>query len=114
MLIKQQKKKLYFDKLIKHSTNKTKTMWKLVKPEINRQESTDKFPPRMDGKLVKDHQELAKMFNEYFINITTNESADKLTNKPIATDNLFSVYKETFPQIHMAPTTTKEIKYIIK
>ena len=34
-------KKLYFDKLIKHSSNKTKTLWKLVKHEINKQKSTD-------------------------------------------------------------------------
>jgi hypothetical protein len=80
-------------------------MWKLVKPEINKPESNDKFPPRLDGKLVEDHQELANMFNEYFINVATNESA---------INNLYSVYKETFPQMQMAPITTKEIKDIFK
>jgi Notch-like protein len=54
------------------------------------------------------------MFNKYFINVATNESADKSTNKPIAINNLNSVYKETFPQMQMAPITTKEIKGIIK
>jgi hypothetical protein len=34
--------------------------------------------------------------------------------KPIAINNLYSVYKEPFPQMQMAPITTKEIKDIIK
>jgi len=59
-------KKLYFDKLIKHSTNKTKTMWKLVKSEINKQKSTDNFPPCLEGNLINDHQELGNIFNEFF------------------------------------------------
>jgi hypothetical protein len=40
--------------MLKHSPNKTKTMWHLVKSEINKQETSDKFPPFMEGKLVKD------------------------------------------------------------
>jgi len=69
-------KKLYFDKLIKHSTNKTKTLWKLVKPEINKQKSPDNFPPCLEGKLIKDHQELANIFNEFFVNVTANKPVD--------------------------------------
>ena len=67
-------KKLHFNQLIKHSTNKTKTMWKLVKLEINKQETIDNFPPYIEGKLVKDYYELANMFNNYFINVSTNAS----------------------------------------
>jgi hypothetical protein len=57
---------------MKQSTNKTKTMWKLVKPEINKQKSNDNLSIYIEGNLVKDHQELASKFNEYFINVTTN------------------------------------------
>jgi Notch-like protein len=89
-------------------------MWKLAKPEINKQEATDNLPPYVDGKLYKDHYELANMFNEYFINATTNTYADNSTNNPTAISNLYSVYRETFPQIQMASVTTKEIKEIIK
>jgi len=38
-------KKFYFNKLIKYSTNKPKTLWKLLTPEINKQKLTDNFPP---------------------------------------------------------------------
>jgi hypothetical protein len=89
-------------------------MWKLVKQEINKQEPTDNFPPYIEGKLVKDHQELANMINEYFINVTTFAVTDNSTNNRTAINNLYSVYKKTFPQIQMAPVTTKEIKDIIK
>jgi hypothetical protein len=99
---------------MEQSTNKTKTMWKFVKPEINKQESNDNFPQYIEGNLVKDYQELASKFNEYFINVTTNAFAVNPNNGPPAINNLYSVYREVFPQIIMAPVTTKEIKYIIK
>jgi hypothetical protein len=54
------------------------------------------------------------MFNEYFINVTTNIYADNSTNNPPAINNLYSVYRHTFPQIQMDPVTTKEIKEVIK
>jgi len=54
------------------------------------------------------------MFNEYFVKVAKNKSEDNTSNNPTAINNLFSVYKETFPQIQMAPITTKEIKDIIK
>jgi len=40
-----------------------------VKLEINKQKLTDSFPLCFEGKLVKEHQELANMFNEYFVNM---------------------------------------------
>jgi hypothetical protein len=89
-------------------------MWKLVKPEINKQEATDSLRPYIEGKVVKDHYELANIFNEYFINVTTNTSAENLTNNPTVINSLYSVYRNTFPQIQMAPVTAKEIKGIIK
>jgi len=84
-------KKLYFNKLIKHSTNKPKTLWKLVKPEINKQKLTENFPPFLEGKLVKDHQELANMFNEYFVKAATDKSVVNTSNNPTVINNLFSV-----------------------
>jgi len=89
-------------------------MWNLVKSEINKQETSDNFPPDMEGKLVKDHHDRANRFNEYFINVTTNTYANITTGNLPAINNLYSVYRQSFPQIQMAPVTTKEIKEIIK
>ena len=52
--------------------------------------------------------------NEYFINVTTNTYANITTGNLPAVNNLYSVYRQSFPQIQMAPVTTKEIKEIIK
>jgi hypothetical protein len=72
-------------------------MWKLVKPEINKQETTDNLPLYLEGKLVNDHYELAHIFNEYFINVTTNTYAENATNNPTAINNLHSTYRKAFP-----------------
>jgi len=55
-------KNLHFNHLLKHSSNKTKTIWNLVKSETNKQEISDNFPPYMEGKLVKDYHDLANRF----------------------------------------------------
>jgi len=89
-------------------------LWKLVKPEINKQKSTNNFPPCLEGKLIKDHQELANIFNKFFVNVTANKPVDNSSNNPTAINNLFSIYRETFPQIQVTPITIKEIKDIIK
>jgi len=47
--------------------------------------------------------------NEYFINVTTNTYANITTGNLPAVNNLYSVYRQSFPQIQMAPVTTKEI-----
>jgi hypothetical protein len=64
--------------------------------------------------LVNDHQELASEFNEYFINASTSALVNHTINSLPAINNLYSIYRKEFPQIIMAPVTTKEIKDIIK
>ena len=65
-------------------------MWNLVKSEINKQKTSDNFPPYMEGKLVKDYHDLANMFNEYFIDVTTrtNTYANITTGNLPAINNL--------------------------
>jgi len=50
----------------------------------------------------------------FFVNVTANKSVDNSSINPTAINNLSSIYRETFPQIQMAPVTIKEIKDIIK
>jgi hypothetical protein len=92
-------KNLHFNHILRHSSNKTKTMWNLVKSEINKQETSDNFPPYMEGELVKDHHDLANRFNEYFNNVTTNTYADITTGNFPAINNFYSAYRQSFPQI---------------
>ena len=106
-------KNLHFNHLLKHSSNKTKTMWNLVKSEINKQKTSDNFPPYMEGKLVKDHHDLANRFNEYFINVTKNTYTDITTGNLPAISNLYSVYRQSFPQIKMALLQQKKLKELL-
>jgi hypothetical protein len=53
----------------------------------------------MERKLVKDQHDLANRFNEYFINVTTNTYADITTGNLPAINKLYSVYRQSFPQI---------------
>ena len=82
-------------------------MWKLVKFETNMQESTHKFAPYMEWKLVNDQFELANLFNDYFTNGTINTTVNKSINNNTVINNLHSVYKQASPQIIMDPVTTK-------
>ena len=61
-------KRQHFNKLNKRSVNKSKTMWNLVKTEMNTRVSNDKLPLTIKGKSMKNYHELANVFNEYFIN----------------------------------------------
>jgi len=103
-------KKLYFKKLIKHITNKPKTLWKLVKPEINKQKLTDNFPPFLEGKLFNDHQELANMFNEYFIKVATNKSVDNTSNNPTAINKLFQFIRKPSHKYKWLQLPQKKLK----
>ena len=57
-------KRHYFNNLIKHSKNKSKTMWNVVKAETNTRVSKNKLPSTIEGKSVKNYQDLANVFNE--------------------------------------------------
>ena len=81
-----------------------------MKPEINKQKLTDNFPLCLEGKLVKDHQELANMFNEYFVNVATNKSVNNISNNTTAINNLFTVYGEPSHKYKWLPLPQKKLK----
>jgi hypothetical protein len=64
-------------------------MWSLVKYEINKQENSDNLSPYMEGKLIKNHHDLANRFNEYFTNVTTNIYAENTTGNLPAFNKLY-------------------------
>ena len=63
-------KNLYYNKLIINSNNKAKTMWNIVKTETQKI-NKDEIPLlKVDGNVVKDHLNLANIFNTYFTTVT--------------------------------------------
>ena len=59
-------KKLHYNKLITNSNNKVKTIWDIVKTETPQKSNDDVPPLRIDGRTVKDYQNIANIFNTYF------------------------------------------------
>jgi len=65
MLLKKQKK--YYNKKVKTSTNKSKTAWNIIN-EITGHKHTEIDPQflKANNKLIKNPEEIAEMFNNYF------------------------------------------------
>ena len=50
-------KKLHFDELIVNSTNKAKSMWNIVKTEINNKDENIGPPLHIEGNSFNDYQD---------------------------------------------------------
>jgi hypothetical protein len=107
-------KKMHYHNLLSRSHNKVKTMWNLVKVEINKQNRNNVPPLNIEGSPANDYQELARVFNEYFINATNLAQTGNLKDNSSAVENLNTVYNGPFEQIDLTPVTAQEIKNIIR
>ena len=74
-------KKLHFDTLIANSKNKDKSMWNIVKTEINNKEKNTGPPLHIEGNSFNDYQDIANIFNAYSVNSANNKHIDILTVK---------------------------------
>jgi len=91
------------------SKNKSKTMWNIVKTETNIRVSKDKLPLTIEGKSIKNYNDLAKVFNDYFINVTNTHQTNDMNTNLQALSNLYSVFNKPYPQLSLAPVNAKEI-----
>jgi hypothetical protein len=89
-------------------------MWNIVKAETNARDSKDKLPLTIEGKSIKNFQDLANVFNDYFINVTNTQQANDMSENLQAFNNLYSVFNKPFPQFNLAPINAKEVKDIIR
>ena len=75
-------KKLYYDTKIQKSNNKCKATWEFIKKLINNHYShTDIQELMTDNKHLKDQQDIADAFNDYFSSIVDNINKKKVNNK---------------------------------
>ena len=51
-------KRQHFNNLIKHSKNKSKSVWSAVKAETNNEASEDKIPLTMKNKSIRNYDDL--------------------------------------------------------
>ena len=107
-------KRIQFNNLIKHSKNKTKTMWNIVRTKINNQDSNNTLSLNIEGKSINDHCDLANVFNDYFVNATNINQENDMSKNLQAFNNLYSVFTKPLPQFNLALVNVKEIKDIIR
>jgi hypothetical protein len=88
-------------------------MWNFVKTEINKQNRNNVPPLNIEGSPANGYQELACIFNDYFLNITNLTQIGNLKDDSPVTENLNAVYNRPFGQIELTPVTAQEIKNII-
>ena len=113
-VIRTAKKEMHYHNLLSRSHNKVKTIWNFVKVEINKQNRNNVPPLNIEGSPANDYQELACVFNEYFINATNRTQTGNLKDNSSAVENLNTVYNRPLGQIDLTPVTAQEIKNIIR
>jgi hypothetical protein len=72
IVIKEAKKLIYED-IIKKSRNRNKTVWDIVKLEINKSGYSDRINTlNVRGTSITNSQEIVNVFNKYFLSIAKN------------------------------------------
>ena len=87
-----------------------------------KKESNDDIPPlNIDGKTIKEYQNIANIFNTYSTTtvtdkISTNNSItfNVASNVVHLLNHLHQVFIRPFPNIKLTPVSTKEVSEIIK
>ena len=63
-------KRKYYNKLLTHSTNKTKTTWNIINENINnRHGRQDISSININGVITQDNQVIANTFNSYYSSV---------------------------------------------
>jgi hypothetical protein len=114
-------KRIYYNKLIAKSNNKSKTVWSTVNNVTGKHKNTYDLPLLIvNGVKCKDSQNTAETFNSYFDTMTFKElSNEDITSNLISSNNNYRHYLSSIPIGHIndityEPITSKELNDIIK
>ena len=105
-------KHLYYDKLIKTSRNKTKTLWKIINKETSKSNLTKNISTEFNLGSIS-HNNPANVFNKYYIYIIDDlriQQANTVSTK----FPLKKVFPQGFPDIINTPITESDVKCTIK
>jgi hypothetical protein len=80
-IVIKEAKKLNNAEKIKKSVNKNKTVWDIVNLETNKTGNTEEIDTlKIDVNIIRDRQEIANVFNKYFLTVAKN--INKKQNTP--------------------------------
>ena len=108
-------------KTIKKSCNRNKTVWDIVKLEINKSGYTDRINTlNVRGTSITNSQEIVNVFNKYFlsiaknINSTNSKQSNYNLDDTTPIDYLLQSFKTPFPSMKLKSLSTKDADKIIK
>ena len=95
---------------ITNAGNKNKAIWDIVRKETRPNSNTakDEIEILYNGRLVKNSQEIAEMFNEFFANVTQIQISHTAHNQQLPFIN-----RENDKTIFLPPTTPEELLKVI-
>jgi len=112
-------KKLYCNKLLLNSNNKSKTTWNIVKTITNNKNTNNNISTmNIKDKISSNHLAIANAFNTYFSSVAENLLIKNFSGKnTINNNNSISYLRQNFIQsfstIQLRKITTYEIVQII-
>jgi hypothetical protein len=110
-------KKLYYNKLIFKSNNKTKTVWNIVKSITNNGDSSNIFSMNIEDKVSSNSLTIANAVNSYFSSVAENLLSKNFINKTNTNKDFLSYLQQnitqSFSKLKFENTTTYKIKKII-
>jgi hypothetical protein len=110
-------KKLYYNKLLLKSNDKTKTVWNIVKSSTNNGDSSNIFSMNIEDKVSSNSLTIANAFNSYFLSVAENLLSKNVINKSNTNKDFFSYLQQNitqlFSKLKFENITTYETKKII-
>lgn len=102
-------KRKYYDNLISKSTNKTKTIWNLVKTITNKSKIRNTIASmNINNHSINDPDTITNSFNSFFASVAQNflheQPSNNFTQDPIR--NLNSNVLKSTTSLHFSPTST--------
>jgi hypothetical protein len=111
-------KRLHYDGLITNSNNKMKTTWNIVKSVTNKIFGNKSIQSAfINGVPTENQQVIADFFQSHFLSVADKIVCSFKNDEDVrdinCIDYLYSIFKNTYPNIIFDCTMTKEIENII-
>jgi len=113
-------KRNYYNNLIINSNNKTRTTWKIINDNINKDhQQQDISYINIKGSITRNNQTIANTFNDYYSSVAqllieNHNESNTLNNKQNPVNNLQNIQKQITPLDKLQFVSPKEIENVVK
>lgn len=107
----RQAKRLNFENIMEHSSNKSKTAWNIINSVTQRSRPHKPYEIQINNEIITDNDKIANSFNSHFVNLP---KALQNTNNTLPFDDTKNSTSFSRKSIFLTPTNTFEITETIK